>query len=93
MNYDKKQYMAKATVYVRDVINGIVSPVVVTVKGNFKNDTIAKVRLTWRYQDKLKREYKKTVVEEKPLKFYYTSNPLGFMIDDKLEQMEIWQKI
>jgi hypothetical protein len=47
------------------------------------------VRLTWRYQDKLKREYKKTVVEEKPLKFYYTSNPLGFMIDDKLDQMEI----
>lgn len=89
MNYDKKQYMAKATVYVRDVINGIVSPVVVTVKGNFKNDTIAKVRLTWRYQDKLKKEYKKTVVEEKPLKFYYTSNPLGFMIDDKLDQMEI----
>jgi hypothetical protein len=81
--------MAKAVVYVRDVINGIVSPVVVTVKGNFKNDTIAKVRLTWRYQDKLKKDYKKTVVEEKPLKFYYTSNQLGFMIDDKLDQMEI----
>ena len=59
MNYDKKQYMAKAVVYVRDVINGIVSPVVVTVKGNFKNDTVAKVRLTWRYQDKLKKDYKK----------------------------------
>lgn len=89
MNYDKKQYMAKAVVYVRDGINGIVSPVVVTVKGNFKNDTIAKVRLTWRYQDKLKKDYKKRVVEEKPLKFYHTSNPLGFMIDDKLDQMEI----
>ena len=52
MNYDKKQYMAKVTVYVKDVMNGTVTPKVVTVKGNFKNDTIAKVRLTWRYQDK-----------------------------------------
>lgn len=89
MNYDKKQYMAMTTVYVRNVISGIVTPVVVTVKGNFKNDAIAKFRLTWRYQDKLKKEYKKTVVKEKPLKFYYTLNPLGFMIDDNLDQMEI----
>jgi len=89
MNYDKKQYMAKATVYVKDVMNGTVTPQVVTVKGNFRNDTIAKVRLTWRYQAKVQKDYKKTVVNEKGLKFYYTPNPLGFMIDDDLDKMEI----
>ena len=34
-DYDKKQYMAKATVYVRDVIHGIVSPSVVVVMRTF----------------------------------------------------------
>ena len=88
-DYDNKQYMAKATVYVRDMAHGIVSPSVVVVKGNYKNDAIAKVHLTWKYQKLLRKDFKKAVVEEKPLRFYYTPNPLGFTTDDNLDQLRI----
>lgn len=62
-------YSAECTAYVKK--NGVIVPVPVNVSGNYTNDSVAKIKLSWKLQNQAKREWKKDLVELKNTKFFY----------------------
>ena len=64
-----EHYSAKCTAAVR--AGSVVILYDVDVSGNYPNDSVAKVKLTWKLQGKAKKTWKRDLMLTKHAKFFY----------------------